>query len=100
MEDIGAILREAYLRKGMKLTPLTVATGISTSYLSRLLNGEIKQPAPKILRSLAAALDIPYTRLMVAAGYLTRDDVQEIASGGNVDFNLVNEAAEQLRAAD
>ena len=51
-------LRQERLRRGLSLTRLTIATGISTSSLSQLERGLV--PAhPGWQKKIAAALDMP-----------------------------------------
>jgi transcriptional regulator with XRE-family HTH domain len=50
------------------------AAGISATYLQKLERAQVGEPSPRILRSLATALSIDYSRLMELAGYdLTLD---------------------------
>jgi HTH-type transcriptional regulator, competence development regulator len=56
--------------EGVSLRGLRAQTGLAISYLSRLERGQVRHPSPDALRRVAAALDLPYTRLMREAGYL------------------------------
>ena len=48
---------------------MATAAEISAAYLQKLERGQVDEPSPRILRRLAAALGIEYTRLMELAGY-------------------------------
>lgn len=68
---LGDYLRE--LRKGKGLTLRQVellANGqLSNSYLCQLENGDIKHPSPNILYLLASIYTVPYSDVLIQAGY-------------------------------
>lgn len=73
---LAATVRRARERAGLSLVEVQRATrsrrfadGLATSYVNRLERGEVAEPSPHALRSLAKALDLPYARLMREAGY-------------------------------
>ena len=47
--EIGTLLRNLRLRRGLSQFELASAAGINNSYLSRIENGE-RRPSPKILK--------------------------------------------------
>lgn len=73
--EIGTLLRNLRLRRGMSQFDLADAVGINNSYLSRIENGE-RRPSPKILRKFADALQYSYDDLVVTSGILSADFVK------------------------
>lgn len=73
--EIGNLLRNLRLRRGMSQFDLAHAVGINNSYLSRIENGE-RRPSPKILRKFAEVLSYPYEELVVTSGILSADFVK------------------------
>jgi SOS-response transcriptional repressor LexA len=73
--EIGTLLRNLRLRRGMSQFDLASAVGINNSYLSRIENGE-RRPSPKVLRKFSEALSYPYEELVVTSGILTADFVR------------------------
>jgi transcriptional regulator with XRE-family HTH domain len=59
------------------LRAFSARTGISTSYLGRLENGEVGIPRRGTIASLAAELDAPPAPLLLAAGYLPDSDAEQ-----------------------
>ncbi len=70
--DLGAVLADLRMAKGLSLRQVEEATGkaVSNAYLSQLENGKIKKPSPNVLHSLAEVYGVPYEALMERAGYL------------------------------
>jgi transcriptional regulator with XRE-family HTH domain len=70
--DLGALLADLRLAKGLSLREVEEASGkaVSNAYLSQLENGKIKKPSPNVLHSLAEVYVVPYEALMEKAGYL------------------------------
>jgi len=60
------------LRQGFGWTQqdLSIESGLSRSYISRLEMGDIALPSNERLRSLASALQTPLDDLLLAAGFL------------------------------
>jgi len=70
--ELGALLADLRMAKGLSLREVEEATGktVSNAYLSQLENGKIKKPSPNVLRSMAEVYAVPYEALMEKAGYL------------------------------
>jgi len=68
--DLRGRLAERRRERGESLKCVAEAAGISTAYLQKLERGEVRAPSPHVLRTLAAALDLPYAEVMGLAGYL------------------------------
>jgi SOS-response transcriptional repressor LexA len=73
--EIGTLLRNLRLRRGMSQFDLATTVGINNSYLSRIENGE-RRPSPKILKKFAEALQFSYDELVVKSGILSADFVK------------------------
>ena len=76
--EIGTLLRNLRLRRGLSQFELASAAGINNSYLSRIENGE-RRPSPKILKRFAEILDYPYDELVVTSGILSEEFVRSTA---------------------
>ncbi len=70
--ELGAVLADLRMAKGLSLREVEEATGkaVSNAYLSQLENGKIQKPSPNMLHSLAGVYAVPYEALMEKAGYL------------------------------
>lgn len=77
--EIGTLLRNLRLRRGMSQFDVAKAVGINNSYLSRIENGE-RRPSPKILTKFADILDYPYDELVVKSGILSEEFVRSAQS--------------------
>lgn len=73
--EIGTLLRNLRLRRGMSQFELASAAGINNSYLSRIENGE-RRPSPKILKRFSEILDYPYDELVIKSGILSEEFVR------------------------
>jgi SOS-response transcriptional repressor LexA len=74
--EIGSLVRNLRLRRGLSQSDLAHAAGINNSYLSRIENGE-RRPSPKILRRFSEILQHPYDDLVVKSGILSADFVRQ-----------------------
>lgn len=66
---LGEELKELREAQGMTLREVEQKSGISNGYLTQLENNKIKEPSPNILHKLSLVYNVPYPRLMKAAGY-------------------------------
>ncbi|MBN2083053.1 helix-turn-helix domain-containing protein [bacterium] len=76
--EIGTLLRNLRLRRGLSQFELANAAGINNSYLSRIENGE-RRPSPKILKRFSEILEHPYDDLVVKSGILSEEFVRSTA---------------------
>ncbi|MCY3826670.1 MAG: helix-turn-helix transcriptional regulator [Candidatus Dadabacteria bacterium] len=74
MNDLARKLTELRQLRGKTLRAVEAETGISNAYLSQMENGKVEKPRPHVLYRLAEYYGVRYEDLMVAAGYLTRND--------------------------
>jgi len=72
--DLGAELHRSRTAGGRSVEDVAAAAGISTSYLRKLERGHVNDPSPRVLRRVAAALNLRYLALMALAGYLPTVD--------------------------
>ncbi len=75
MESLGAHLTSIRKQQGRSLRAIAEAAGISTTYLRKLEQDEVRSPSPHILRSVSEALEVDYAELMERAGYVGPSEV-------------------------
>ena len=68
--DLGKIVKQQRLIAKLTLYQLSIASGVSTSHLSRIEKGE-RYPSAHILRKIAKPLGIAESELFTFAGYLS-----------------------------
>ncbi len=51
--------------------------GVSTTQINKILNRQVREPTPSLLKKLAKALDIPWRDMLIAAGYAAKHDLVE-----------------------
>src|SRR5690242_11002580 len=56
-------------RAGLSVRQLEDASGVARSVISRVENGEYREPTPATLTRLAVALNVDASELLTAAGY-------------------------------
>jgi SOS-response transcriptional repressor LexA len=95
--EIGNLVRNLRLRRGLSQSDLAHAAGINNSYLSRIENGE-RRPSPKILRRFSEILQHPYDDLVVKSGILSEDFVRQ--TPGQTPPQSSPQAEQTLRSDD
>ncbi|MFD2118155.1 helix-turn-helix domain-containing protein [Paenibacillus yanchengensis] len=73
---LGDYLKSQREEVGISMYKLAKESGLSHTYISQLEKGLKQNPSPDILRKLAKPLSVPYSELMIQAGY-TRKATQE-----------------------
>jgi transcriptional regulator with XRE-family HTH domain len=68
--ELAALLREARAARGLSLRDVAEGAGTTVSYVHRLERGRVRRPGGDVLRRVAAALDLPASRVLRAAGFL------------------------------
>ena len=73
---LGEFLIQARKERGYSQRDLAARCGISPAEVSRVESGFRQKPAPAVLRAMADALVVSYSRLMQLAGYIeeTREE--------------------------
>ena len=77
MKNFGLYLRELRKAKGMTLDELREVIGYSNPYLSQIENRENRAPSPEIIRKFSAALGVNHIEMMMAAGYVTEEELRD-----------------------
>lgn len=75
MDSLGNYLKAKRDEKGLSMNDVYVQTGITDSRLSKLENGNYKEPSPIILKKLADLYEISVVELFIKSGYLTYDSL-------------------------
>ena len=78
MSKFGQRIKKLREREKLSVRKLAEKAGISHSYLSQLENGRRSSPKPPTIMKIAKGLNVPYSDLMIASGYI-----------GDVDFNII-----------
>ncbi len=68
--DLGKVLKHQRLMTPMTLRELASVSGVSTSYLGRIENGE-RFPSASVLKKIAAPLAFDEEEIFALAGYLS-----------------------------
>ncbi len=97
---LGSHLAELRNSRGLSLRDVEEATdkAVSNAYLSQVERGQISQPSPNILYSLAEIYGAPYEELMEMAGYIMplsqRKDNQKHGKAITSAFGYLTKAEE------
>lgn len=77
-KEFGRKLRELRTRAGFSQRELAELIGVDFTYLSKIENGTIPPPSEKVIRRLGEALNADVDELMILAGKIPADIVQEL----------------------
>jgi transcriptional regulator with XRE-family HTH domain len=77
LEKLGKELKKARDAKELSLEAVAEPAKISAAYVHKLEAGTVNNPSPRVLARIAAALGVPYLRLMELAGYLDEPQLAE-----------------------
>lgn len=80
LTKLGNMLKKARDAKGASLEAVAGPARISAAYLHKLERGTVLSPSPRVLARLAAALEVPYLRLLELAGYLDEEQLAQARS--------------------
>lgn len=75
-------------RGHMSQKALSEASGVDRAYIAQIESGRIPLPGADIRRRLASALASTNIEMLVAAGEITREEVEAIANPGEVPFDV------------
>ena len=78
LEALGIVLRAQRRAANLSLRELSELTSVSNAYLSQLERG-LHEPSLRVLRAIAAALDVPLGGLLVSAGVLDSERTDDRA---------------------
>lgn len=78
--NLASYIKNVLSEKNLSMYEVSKRSGgeISYTYVRQIANGLKKNPNASILRVLARAIQVPYTDLLKAAGYITESDHQDI----------------------
>jgi transcriptional regulator with XRE-family HTH domain len=79
-EQLAWLLKQARELLGLSVRRAAAEVGISSTYLSQLEAGAIKEPSPRVLHSLARVYKLSYAELMRRAGYVVPSAAGDAAS--------------------
>lgn len=100
MSEIGEIIKS--LRGEASLREASKRIGISHTYLDTLEKGFDKRSkvpvkaSPDTLRMISTAYDYSYEKLMLAAGYMDTESVQQFGRASRIKEDLLDEQVEEL----
>jgi hypothetical protein len=72
-------LKDRCRARGISLHRLALLCDLNQIYFYQAVNKNKDNPPPWVLRRAAPHLGVSYVELLIAAGYLTQDDLQEFA---------------------
>ncbi|HYA00013.1 MAG TPA: hypothetical protein VEK76_06640 [Candidatus Binatia bacterium] len=75
--DFRDYLKERCRERGISLHRLALLCDLNQIYFYQAVNKNKDNPPPWVLRRAAPHLGVSYVDLMIAAGYLGEDDIQE-----------------------
>ncbi len=76
MSNIGEVIKQQRVMKGLTLQQLSDKSGVSLSHLARVEGGK-RFPSARILRKVAQPLDFQEEALLVYADYLSPSSASE-----------------------
>lgn len=79
-------LKDLRKLKGYTIREVADRSGVSPAYISQLENGNRNVPSPDIIAKLSEGLNISYSKLMSAAGYLEKNDEHEELSAAPINL--------------
>lgn len=74
VERLAAEVQRLRAASGLSMRSLATAAGVDVAYVSRIERGGYDLPNPLYLRGLARALSVSPVELLLAAGYLEKQD--------------------------
>jgi transcriptional regulator with XRE-family HTH domain len=106
--EFAAWLRDRMTSRGYDLSPrgggrrrLAEQTGLGTTTISRILNGDAHNPDPDSLRRIAETLSLPFGETLIRAGVLTPEELG-VAQSTPIDRPSITpeQAADDLGIVD
>lgn len=85
-QDIGSIVRQLRLRADISRVQLGAASGVSTSHLTRIENGQCF-PSAKVLRKIAPHLHVGEVELLSSAGYVSAAQYNMLGNPGSTKLD-------------
>lgn len=82
---IGQFVRDRRASLGWTQERLSEETGISRARIAQIEGGRVALPGADFRRRLAAALGVSHLDLLVAAGEITREEIEPLGVRGTVE---------------
>lgn len=64
MSSIGKLFKESRIKSGLTLQDVSIKTGISQSYISRIENNFRKEPSVKVVKSLSDVYELDFYKVI------------------------------------
>lgn len=93
MPELGALIRNARTLRGISIHHCAEEAKISGAYLQKIETGHVHAPSPHILYRLATPLEVSYSDLMAAAGYIVPEGTATVQNSLNGERLTREEAA-------
>src|SRR4051794_3963632 len=87
-QALGRLVSHARRSKQWSVRELGKQSGVHHSHLSLLEKGEVRRPAPEILRKLATVLDLEAEDLYSYAGYTITDNLPGLEPYLRARYNM------------
>src|SRR5664279_6388032 len=97
--DLGGFIRIQRQMADLSLRQLAELTNVSNAYLSQIERG-LHEPSLRILRSIAAALDVSTETLLARVGMGDDDRPTEEGADGSAGGSAGRETTEEVIAGD
>ncbi|WP_293787189.1 helix-turn-helix domain-containing protein [uncultured Aeromicrobium sp.] len=90
---VGEVLRARRLAKGLTLRDVSAKARVSLGYISEVERGQ-KEPSSELLAALAAALDVPLSRVLLDVSALMElEEAGDLASVSSIAPGQVEASA-------
>ncbi|MCX0364082.1 helix-turn-helix domain-containing protein [Clostridium perfringens] len=64
MGNIGKLFKESRIKNGLTLQDVSIKTGVSQSYISRIENNFRKEPSVKVVKSLSDVYELDFYKVI------------------------------------
>jgi transcriptional regulator with XRE-family HTH domain len=97
MSELGKYIMMKRTERDYSIRKLAEKANISHTEIKRIEDGVRKQPSPQVIRSIAAALNVPYEEMMAAAGYIDSPENAVVAASIGDDDDLTDDEREKVK---
>ncbi len=80
-DDFASYLKSRCSERGISLHKLAVQSDLNQIYFYQSVNKNKDNPPPWVLRRIAPLLGVTYVDLMIKAGYLSAEEIDEFRGG-------------------
>jgi transcriptional regulator with XRE-family HTH domain len=94
--QLGALIRQYRLARGLSQRAAADRMGYHHSYLAKLERGDYEAPRPQQLKAIARVLEVPIEDLYALAGYQVEGRLPDFAPYLRAKYELPDEAVERL----